>query len=213
LPGDTVIEPDRALAAEELPAENAGYWQALAADNAPALRQLSLAVKITGQQDKIVRAERWPQVALMAANHFDGPITFEAPPINKNFNYWYVGVGVRYKLSSLYKTDAAVRKSQLGIMRAKEQYDEAREQTELAVRAGHIRYLEARSQLAARQKGVELALQNHDVVRHRYAGDLALITELLDASSHKLEAELQLANARVNIVYNYYKLKYLSGTL
>ena len=37
--------------------------------------------------------------------------------------------------------------------------------------------------------------------------------KLLDASSQKLDAELQAVNARINILYNYYKLHYISGTL
>jgi len=42
---------------------------------------------------------------------------------------------------------------------------------------------------------------------------MALITDMLDASNSKLEAELQLVNARINIVFNFYKLLYISGTI
>ena len=36
---------------------------------------------------------------------------------------------------------------------------------------------------------------------------------MLDASNAKLSAELQVANARINILFNYYKLKKVSGNL
>lgn len=47
----------------------------------------------------------------------------------------------------------------------------------------------------------------------RYENDLALITDLLDAASQKLDTELQEINAKINIIYHYYKLQYISGTL
>lgn len=42
---------------------------------------------------------------------------------------------------------------------------------------------------------------------------MALITDMLDASNSKLAAEVQLVNAQINIVFNYYKLLYISGTI
>ena len=42
---------------------------------------------------------------------------------------------------------------------------------------------------------------------------MALLTDMLDASNTKLSADLGLVNARVNILYNYYKMKYLTHTL
>lgn len=36
---------------------------------------------------------------------------------------------------------------------------------------------------------------------------------MLDASNACLQAEVERSNARINILYHYYKLHYLSGTL
>ena len=60
---------------------------------------------------------------------------------------------------------------------------------------------------------MQLALQNYGVVDNRYKNDLALLTDMLDASNIKLGAELDLVNARVNVVYNYLKMKYITHTL
>ena len=73
--------------------------------------------------------------------------------------------------------------------------------------------MEAYALLDTKLKSVELADQNYKVIDYRYRNELALITDLLDASSQKLDTELQTVNARVNILYNYYKLRYISGTL
>ena len=62
-------------------------------------------------------------------------------------------------------------------------------------------------------KNVELARQSYAVVYNRYKNGVALIADMLDASVAKLSAEQQLVNACVNIIFHYYKLLYISGTL
>ena len=207
------IDPDTTILSRALPMGDEAYWREKVVENSPELRLLELAVKMNERQDKIVKSERLPQIALVAGNHFDGPITIEVPPIDKNFNYWYVGVGVKYNLASLYKTNKSVSRSKLTIRRTKEHYDDVCEQTELAVQAAYTRYVEAYEQLDTRRKNVELADQNYAVIQNRYKNELSLITDMLDASNAKLSAEVQLANAQIDIAFNYYKLLYLTGTL
>ena len=69
------------------------------------------------------------------------------------------------------------------------------------------------SDLRTREKTVELADENYAVISNRYDNGLALLTDLLDAGNMKLSADLALENARINVVYNYYKMKYLTNTL
>ena len=68
-------------------------------------------------------------------------------------------------------------------------------------------------ELNTQEKSVDLANQNYDVISNRYKNEMALITDMLDASNSKLAAELQLVNAQINTIYNYYKLLFISGTL
>ena len=42
---------------------------------------------------------------------------------------------------------------------------------------------------------------------------IALITDMLDAANSRLDAEQQLVNARIDIIYNYYKLLFTSGKI
>jgi outer membrane protein TolC len=50
-------------------------------------------------------------------------------------------------------------------------------------------------------------------VEDRYLNQLAIITDMIDASNMKLSAELQEVNARIGIIYAYHKMKYTAGTL
>ena len=213
LPGETCVEPDTTLVSRFMPINDAGHWTGQALRHSLPLQQSFLTVEMNKQQERVTRSDLLPKIAFFASNHFDGPITIEVPPIDKNFNYWYVGVGVKYNIASLYKSNKSLERSRLTTRRALQQYDDAKEQTELAVKADYIRYTEAHEQLNAQIKNVELANQNYTIVNNRYKNDMALITDMLDASAAKLSAEQQLVNARINIIFHYYKLLYVSGTL
>ena len=213
LPSETSIHPDMTLLVQSFPVQDMAYWQQLAENEAPAVKQSALAVEMSQKNEKMVRAERLPSVALVAANHFDGPITIEVPVIDKNFNYWYVGVGVSYKLSSLYKSGKNIKRARISTDVNRRRREEVLEQTSLAVQADYTQYMEAYDEVSTLEKNVQLAKENYEVTETRYRNDMALVTEMLDASNQLLDAELQLANARINVIFNYYKLKNTSGNL
>ena len=213
LPADTQIQPDTTLLDRSLPVEGVAYWQDLAVRDAHAVKQSALAVKMGERGEKLARSERLPKIALVAANHFDGPITIEVPTINKNFNYWYIGVGVSFPIHSLYKANKSIKQAQYSTMLSRRRQDEVVEQTSLTIQSDYVRYMEAYDEVATLEKSVQLANENYQVIENRYRNDIALVTDMLDASTQLLDAELKLVNARINVIFNYYKLKNTSGNL
>ena len=213
LPIDTQILPDTTMLAQTLPMEGVAYWQQLAENDAHSVKQSALAVAMGERAERLARSERLPKIALMAGNHFDGPITIEIPTINKNFNYWYVGVGVSFPIHSLYKANKSIRQAQYSTMLSRRRQEEVVEQTSLSVQSDYVRYMEAYDEVATLEKSVQLATENYQVIENRYRNDIALVTDMLDASNQLLDAELKLVNARINVIFNYYKLKNTSGNL
>lgn len=213
LPLDTQIMPDTTLLEQSLSIHDLTYWQQLAQSEAYAVKQSALAVQMGERGEKLARSEMIPNIALFAGNHLDGPITIEVPVINSNFNYWYVGIGVSYKLSSLYKASRTLKKAQLSTDLSRHRQQDILEQTNLSVQADYTRYIEAFEEVATLEKSVQLANENYSVIENRYRNDIALVTDMLDASNQLLDAELQLVNARINVLFNYYKLKNTSGNL
>ena len=213
LPADMEILPDSTLIEQALPTQDISYWQQLAQTQAHPIKQSALAVEMGKYGEKLARAEMRPTVALIAGNHFDGPITIEVPTINKNYNYWHVGVGISFKLSSLYKANKSIKQAHLNTMTSRHRQDDAQEQVSLAMQADYTRYMEAYDEVATLEKNVQLAHENYMVIENRYRNDIVLVTDMLDASNQLLEAELQLANARINVMFNYYKMKNTSGNL
>ena len=209
---NTIILTD-SISIENLIEKDSQRWQDDAQSSAIPIKMAEKAVEMSEHKVKLSNSERLPKIALFAFDNLNGPVTIEIPAIDKNFNYWGVGIGVSYSFDKLYKSNKNIRADKLGVQKANEDMAVVKEQMLLAIQAACIKYEESFTLLKTKEKSVELANQNYDIVSYRYDNDLALITDLLDASSQKLEAELQVINARINILYNYYKLHYISGTL
>ena len=213
LSAETQIVPDSTMLEQSLSIHDLSYWQQTAQNDAYCLKQSALSIEMSEQGEKLARSEMIPNIAIFAANHLDGPITIEVPVINNNFNYWYVGLGVSYKLSSLYKANRSLKRAKLTTELSRHRQSDMQEQISLAVQADYTRYMESFEEVTTLEKSVQLANENYSVIATRYSNDIALVTEMLDASNQLLDAELQLVNARINVLFNYYKLKHTSGKL
>lgn len=117
---DAIIVPDIDLTATDYELMSEKDLQSDALVNAPQIRQSELATNVAEQQLKLAKSELLPKVAMVAADNFTGPFTYDIPPINKNFNVWYVGVGVKYSLSSLFKTPKSVRRAEAQLRQSQE---------------------------------------------------------------------------------------------
>ena len=188
-------------------------WQETASGNNIDIRQASVATELAEQKVRNTRAASLPSVAVVAENNLFGPYTADIIPKNANVNVWFIGIGVRYNLSSIWKNKHDIRKAKHEQTQARESMRLAREGVENGVQACYTNLLTSTVEVQTQEKQVELADQNYAVVRNRYDNDLALLTDMLDASNMKLSADMALVNARINMLYNYYKLKYLTHTL
>lgn len=202
---------EQAFAEEAFCPDGEGQWQQTAALQHPTLKRQTLGMQMSQTQEKMERAAMLPKIAIVAEDHLDGPITIEVPPIDKNLNYWFVGVGVSYNFSALYKNRSKLRRARLNTAWQNERLVAARQDVDNAVHAAYVELGTARTQLKTREKSLQLANENYEVVSRRYHNGLAIVTDLTDAANLKLDAELQLADARIALVYAFYKLRYAAG--
>lgn len=213
LPEGTVVLPDTTMPARELPVFNEDWWQQEAVAHSPSLNISRQNVSINRRSESVARAGRLPKVGLQAGWSIDGPILTEVPPINRNMSYWYVGVGISYNLSSLFKSGRDISRSRAATAVAEFRDEATAQELSLAVNRDYTRYMESYSEIEIRLKNLELAQRNYDVVSTRYESGMALVTDLLDAASALLATEQQLVNTRIDILYYYYKLLFTTGKI
>ena len=210
---NALVRPDTTLLNMEVQSMDESYWQHLVSIGNINLRQAALARQMSEKKAGITRSASLPHLFLFAENYLTGPVTIEVPPLNKNFNYWYVGVGVQYSFSSLFKNNHGIRKARLEMQKNDEEYELAKERMNIGTQAAHTDFNTSFTELKTQEKSVELATENYRVVNNRYDDGFALITDMIDASNMKLSAELKLVDARITLIYNYYRLKYLTHSL
>ena len=81
------------------------------------------------------------------------------------------------------------------------------------VRTAFLRHQEALQRVEALQLSVRQAQENYRIMQNRYLHQLAILTDLLDANSVRLNVELQLVTARTRVIYTYYQLQKACGRL
>ena len=212
LPEGTVISS--ALADDEdLRDSSRQHWQEIAADSSPEMKVSGINADMALTRQKLVRSERLPKIAVVAYENFNGPITFEIPPIDKNLNIWYVGLGIRYNFSSLYKSGHKLKQAEIAARQAEQAKDVTEENLRNNVQKAYDDYMQSYVELETSKKSLQLADENYERVLDRYMEQLVLVTDMLDAFSMKLEAELDVSAANAGIQYRLCCLRYAAGIL
>ena len=210
---EQTILPDTTLISKTYGREGEQAWQDKATISSPIIKQSIIGTQLAEQQLRLAKSETRPKVGIFAVDNFNGPFIYDIPPIDKNINVWSIGIGVKYSLSSLYKSNKNIKRSEVLLRQSREKQAVATEQVDNQVQQAHTLYEQAYVNLETQQKSTLLARQNYQVVNDRYLNQLALVTDMIDASNIKINAELQEVDARINIVYAYYKMKYLAGEI
>ena len=83
----------------------------------------------------------------------------------------------------------------------------------MEVRSAFLRHREAMQRVEALKLSVRQAEENYRIMQNRYLNQLAILTDLLDANSVRLNVELQLVTARTRVIYTYYQLQKACGRL
>lgn len=213
MPQGTQIMPDSTLLNLSMQEYSESDLLAIANNHLPLLKIGRKNIDISRKQEQIARSGMIPKINIFAGDRLQGPLTMELPPINKNLNNWYLGVGLQYNFGNLYKSQRDVNSSRLATSAAQTRYSEMEESVDLEIHQAYVNYRNAFELLRTQEKSLQLATENYTVTENRYNNDLVLLIDLLDADNIKLDAEIQYVNARINIIYNYHRLMYVTGTL
>ena len=95
----------------------------------------------------------------------------------------------------------------------KNEEEQKKQKIRMEVRTAFLRHKEALQEVEALKLSVRQAQENYRIMQNRYLNQLAILTDLLDANSVLLNAELQLTNARTHVIYTYYQVQKACGRL
>ncbi|MDV6167000.1 TolC family protein [Flavobacterium sp. DG1-102-2] len=209
----TKIIVDPALKMAEEKEETFDVNLSNAFNQTPAMRATAIQEEIAEKNIAIAKAERIPTLSLYATNGMVRPYIYVLPPLNNYVNLYQVGIKLSYNISSIYHAKEHIHLAEIQKTIQREQTELIRQQTELEVNAAYIKFREAKQEMITREKSRLLADDNYRIVEKKYLNQLALFTDMLDASSAKLSAELNHSNAGITVVYQWYELQKATGKL
>lgn len=207
----TLIVPDTTLLRQINPTSDyADYLQKAYRDDWT-MRRLRQETQLALNNQRLVKAEFLPQLSLYAGNTLARPITRTMADYYNNS--WNIGLTLSYPLSSLYKNRHKLEEARLNIDASQQQEELRKQSLRMEIRTALIRHQEAQDRVKALELSVRQAHENYRIMRNRYFGQLSILTDLLDANSVLLDAELQLTTARARVIYTYYELQKACGLL
>lgn len=207
------ILPDTTILSNKPNANGLQEYLDLAYQQYPELRSAELSNRIAERNVALAKADRLPSINLNAGNSIVRPLTTSMPARDMYSNGWQAGVGLSFNISSLYNAPKNISLAKTQQTQQLAMAEQLRQNTEIAVKAAFIKHREAKQLLQSAEKSLQLATENFRIVEKKYLNQMALLTDLMDATNVRLEAELQQKNAEISIIYTYYQLQKTTGSL
>ena len=156
----------------------------------------------------LAKADLYPTIALSG-----GYIAADIPHLITITNAANIGVGLKYNISSLWKTKAKVAEAKSRETEIMANQAQLADQVKLQVNQSFENFLLSQKKTEVYQKAVVQATENYRITKNKYDNSLVNTTELLDANVALLQSKINLAVAKADVLLAYSKLLETTGTL
>lgn len=157
---------------------------------------------------KIAKSNYYPSLAVSG-----GYIALSLQNIADVTNAMNFGVGISYNLSSLFKTGKEVKVAKSKAEELTQTETALKESIKIQIQQSLENYNLAVKQKDVYQQAILQASENYRIVKDKYDNDLASTNDLLEADVEQLNAKINFAYARANILLKYYEMLSASGLL
>ena len=213
LPDSILLVPDSLLLTEDHEGKRMADYLKLAENSNQDLKISALYNRIAETNIKLLGSDRSPQVFLYARSNIQRPFTSVVPAIDVYSNVWQAGIGLHYNISSIYQARKRIRSGEIELQLSHDRETLEQQNLGVEINAAFIKYNEAKEDLLTLTKDLRSAEENYRVVEKKYFNQLALLTDMIDAANTKIESELKVTTAQINVVYTYCQLLHIAGTL
>ncbi|MEG1794148.1 MAG: TolC family protein [Rikenellaceae bacterium] len=210
---DLILIPESSLLDKTFFIMSYDRYIEMAYRNYPELKISQSYVALAKNNIKLVKSDYLPSFSLKAGNTLSRPITSTSPAKDLYANNWNISLSISYNLASLYHNRWKVNIAKQVVDQQNIEMQKTMQNIRTNVKASFIKHNEALERIKTLTISVKQAEENYRIVLNKYKNHIAILTDLLDASSLQLEAELQLTTAKTNAVYTYYQLLCSSGNL
>jgi len=172
------------------------------------LEALEFAKKASEAQVKVAKADYYPSLALTG-----GYVALDLENVVRVENAMNVGVGISYNLSSIFKNGKNVKAAKSRTSELEQQHAILSDQIKEEVVKSSEDYELSLKQDKVYNEAVGQADENFRIVKDKYDNGLVDTNDLLEADIDDLNAKINLAYSKANIVLKYYELLEANGQL
>ena len=209
LPEKTLLVPDSASLQQISPTlKSIEEYEQVALTSRKDAAVLSLRKKVADVGVKMIKADYYPSLAITA-----GYIAADIPHFLSITNAVNVGLGVKYNVSSLWKTKSKITQAEARVQQVMQNQEMLNDNIRLQVNQAYQAFLLSQKKIQVYQQALEQASENYRITKNKYNNALATTTDLLDADVAALQARLNVTNATADTAVAYNKLLQTAGLL
>ena len=124
-----------------------------------------------------------------------------------------VGVGVKYNIASLWKTNTGQAKAEAMSLELQSSKDLLSDQIKLQINRDYQNYLLSKQKINVYETAITQATENYRITNNKYNNSLVTITDLLEADVSLLQAKLNVSLAKADAALAYQKILKTTGSL
>ncbi len=208
LPEETDLIPDRNGLALPTSVKSIAEYEQDALQNRYDIAAAAVRKKSAELNIKTIKTDYYPSISLTG-----GYIAADIPKFLTITNAANIGVGVKYNISSLWKTKTKLAVAEAKVKQVQASEDMLSDNIRMQINQAYQGYLVSTKKIEVLGKSVEQATENYRITKNKYDNSLATTTELLDADVALLQSKLSVTNAKADSFLAYNKLLYAAGLL
>lgn len=206
LPDDQLIAVDTTLANPIATAEPLGNFLAQALQSRPEVQANALRVQSFQALLRNTKSGMYPHLGVSLGYNYINPSAHLIPEANSFVSAWSVGAGLTYNIGSLYNMKGRMNSAHTAVDQAVLQGQQQSDQIRSEVVTAYNNYQLALEQQHVIRTAVGQARENYRLTESRFRNGLVGSTDLLEADSFLLQAQLNVINATVDAQLAYQRL-------
>jgi outer membrane protein TolC len=140
-------------------------------------------------------------------------VALDVPHFISIVNAVDAGIGIKYNLSSLWKTKAKLQEAKAEENELIANQDLLTDNVRYQINQAYEAFLLSQKKIDVYVKAIEQANENYKITKNKYDNTLATTTDLLDADVAQLQAKLNYAFAKADAIVAYNKVIQAAGLL
>ena len=208
LPDNTEIEVDADYIGEDDLGKPDDYYLNLARENRNDIKALDYQRKAAALGTKSAKAEHLPSLAFTG-----GYVAADIPKLLTITNAVNVGVGIQYNLSNIWKKNSSYVQSKAKEQELAANNDLLNDNVTLEVKRDYQNDLYAHKKIDVYQRALEQAEENYRITLNKYNNGLETITNLLDADTARITANVNVITSKADATLAHKKLLQTTGII